>query len=100
MPRALGVSADRLEKARAWEGIFKPFGVERFQAGGADADNGPLAEVGAILISLEPENQRYFDYHHSRNDTIDKVNARELEMGAITFASLVWLLSERGEELM
>ena len=100
MPRALGVSEDRLDKARAWEPIFKPFGVERFNAGGGDADNGPLAEVGAILFSLEPENQRYFDYHHSRNDAIDKVNARELEMGAITFASLVWLLSERGEELM
>lgn len=100
MPRGLGVSEDRLDKIRAWEPIFKPFGVERFNAGGADADNGPLAEVGAILFSMEPENQRYFDYHHSRNDTIDKVNPRELEMGALAFTSLVWLLSERGEELM
>ena len=55
--------------------------------------------VGAILFSLIPENQRYFDYHHSANDTIDKVNPRELEMGALAMASLCWLLSEDGDRL-
>jgi len=51
------------------------------------------------LVALQPENQRYFDYHHSRNDTIDKVNPRELEMGACAFASIAWLLSEDGDRL-
>ena len=40
--------------------------------------------------------QRYFDYHHSRNDTIDKVHPRELEMGAMAMAVLAWLISEEG----
>jgi hypothetical protein len=45
-------------------------------------------------FGLEPEIHRYFDYHHSEYDTIDKVNPRELEMGAIVIATLSYLLSE------
>lgn len=99
MPRAFGVSEKQLPMVQPWLPLLQPFGIERFTPGGADADNGPLAEVGAILFSLIPENQRYFDYHHSKNDTIDKVNPRELEMGALAMASLCWLLSEDGSRL-
>jgi hypothetical protein len=99
MPRAFGVSADKLEKVQPWLPMLSDFGIERFVAGGSDADNGPLGAFGAILFALQPENQRYFDYHHSRNDTIDKVNPRELEMGAMSMAAIAWLLSEKGEAL-
>lgn len=99
MPRAFGVSADKLEKVQPWLPFLKDFGIEHFFAGGADADNGPLGPLGAILFALQPENQRYFDYHHSRNDTIDKVNPRELEMGAMSMATIAWLLSEQGDIL-
>ena len=99
MPRAFGVSADKLEKVQPWLPFLKDFGIERFFAGGADADNGPLGPLGAVLFALQPENQRYFDYHHSRNDTIDKVNPRELEMGAMSMATIAWLLSEQGDIL-
>ncbi|MBI1331694.1 MAG: M20/M25/M40 family metallo-hydrolase [Armatimonadetes bacterium] len=99
MPRAFGVSEDKLSKVADWLPYLSDFGIERFVAGGGDADNGPLAAVGAVLFALHPENQRYFDYHHSRNDTIDKVNPRELEMGALSMASLAWLISEDGDRL-
>ena len=99
MPRAFGVSADKLDKVQAWLPMLRDFGIERFIAGGSDADNGPLGPLGAILFALQPENQRYFDYHHSRNDTIDKVNPRELEMGAMSMAAVAWLLSENGDSL-
>ena len=99
MPRAFGVSADKLDKVQGWLPMLKDFGIERFVAGGSDADNGPLGPLGAILFALQPENQRYFDYHHSRNDTIDKVNPRELEMGAMSMAAIAWLCSEDGDML-
>ena len=99
MPRAFGVSSEKLEKVQAWLPLLKDFGIERFVAGGSDADNGPLGPLGAVLFALQPENQRYFDYHHSRNDTIDKVNPRELEMGALSMATMAWLLSEQGDIL-
>jgi carboxypeptidase Q len=99
MPRAFGVDEAQLQNVQPWLPHLQQFGIERFIPGGADADNGPLSEAGAILFSLTPENQRYFDYHHSANDTIDKVNPRELEMGALAMASLCWLLSEDGSRL-
>lgn len=99
MPRAFGVSEEKLERVKAWQPLLQDFGIEKFVPGGSDADNGPLKPLGTILFALQPENQRYFDYHHSRNDTIDKVNPRELEMGAIAMSSLAWLLSEEGDAL-
>ena len=50
--------------------------------------------IGFAGFGLEPENHRYFDYHHSEHDTIDKVHRRELEMGAIVIAMLSYLISE------
>lgn len=99
MPRAFGVTESKLDLVKPWQPLLQDFGIEKFQAGGSDADNGPLGPQGTILFALQPENQRYFDYHHARTDTIDKVNPRELEMGALAMASLSWLLSEEGDSL-
>jgi carboxypeptidase Q len=96
MPRGFGVSKEKIEKVRPWEDLFRPFGIERFREGGGDADISPLASLGTTLFALEPENQRYFDYHHSVKDTIDKVNPRELEFGAMSMALLAWMISENG----
>ncbi len=99
MPRTFGVSQEKLEKVRAWEPILRDFGIDRFVPGGADADNGPLKALGTTLFSLNPDGQRYFDVHHSRNDVIENVHPRELEFGAIATAALIWLLSEQGDIL-
>lgn len=96
MPRQFGVSESKLEKVRPWEPFLRPFGIDRFVPGGRDADITPLEPHGVTLFSLEPENQRYFDVHHSDNDTIDKVHPRELQCGAIAMALLAWMLSEEG----
>jgi carboxypeptidase Q len=96
MPRQFGVSESKLERVRPWEPFLRPFGIDRFVAGGRDADITPLEPMGVTLFSLEPENQRYFDVHHSDNDTIDKVHPRELQCGAIAMALLAWMLSEEG----
>lgn len=96
MPRVFGVSKEKYDQVQPWLASLSAFGIERFKEGGADSDTGGLEPLGAVLFSLEPENQRYFDYHHSRNDTIDKVNPRELEMGAMAMATLAWLISEKG----
>jgi hypothetical protein len=51
-----------------------------------------------VLAGLRPDSQRYFDYHHAANDTFDAVNKRELELGAATMASLVYLFDKYGTE--
>ncbi len=36
------------------------------------------------------------DFHHSDNDTFDKVNRRELELGTAAMASLLYLIDSHG----
>ncbi len=97
-PRALSVQGDSilLQKAQRWKSIFKSFKVDDIVAGGSGVDVAPTVEKGAAGFGLVVEDQRYFDYHHSDNDTIDKVNPRELQLGAIVQAMLCWLISEEG----
>ena len=63
-----------------------------FLQGGSGADIGPLKDGKIILAGLRPDPQRYFDYHHAASDTFDKINKRELELGAAAIASLVYLI--------
>jgi hypothetical protein len=49
-----------------------------------------------VQIGLDPDSQRYFDYHHSNNDIIDKVHPRELELGAIAMSILIWGIAQDG----
>ena len=69
-----------------------------FQTGGSGADISPLKDQKGLLIGLRPDSQRYFDYHHTRTDVIDAVNKRELELGAATMASLIYLIDKYGLE--
>jgi hypothetical protein len=43
-----------------------------------------------------PDSQRYFNYHHTPEDTFDKVDKRELELGAAAMAALVYLIDMYG----
>ena len=99
-PRAfsIGLPDDKLEKIRAaWLPLIKEFGVYEFVKGGGGADVSPLNELlGTTVAELIPDTQRYFDYHHSRNDVLANVNKRELELGAINMAALIYLVDKYG----
>jgi hypothetical protein len=41
-----------------------------------------------------PDNQRYFDIHHTKADVFEAVNKRELLLGAINMAGLVYLVDK------
>ncbi|WP_417854786.1 M20/M25/M40 family metallo-hydrolase [Xanthomarina gelatinilytica] len=79
-----------------WKELFNPYLIHYFEKGGSGADVGPLKTDTNVLAGLRPDSQRYFDYHHAANDTFDAVNKRELELGAATMASLVYLFDAYG----
>jgi len=67
-----------------------------FEKGGSGVDVNFLKPMGVPLLGLVPDSQRYFDYHHSVNDSFDKVNIRELQLGTAAMAALVFLIDEYG----
>jgi len=87
-----GASAELLTKVQSYRTLLAPYGLHEIERGGGGVDIGPLAPQGTVLIGFKPDAQRYFEYHHASNDTFDTVNQRELEMGAASMASLIYLL--------
>ncbi|MFZ5972101.1 MAG: M20/M25/M40 family metallo-hydrolase [Bacteroidota bacterium] len=97
-PRGFTISADEKTRAKiqSWKGLMEPYGLSDFSQEGGGADIGPLAQQGVTLLGFLPDSQRYFDYHHTAEDTFDKVNKRELEMGAASMAAMVYLMDKYG----
>ena len=79
-----------------WKPLFKPYLIHYFERGGSGADVGPLKGNNNVLAGLRPDSQRYFDHHHAASDTFDAVNKRELELGAATMTSLIYLVDKYG----
>ncbi|HZE86431.1 MAG TPA: M20/M25/M40 family metallo-hydrolase [Puia sp.] len=93
---SFSLSDERLAGIRPWLRLLQPYGVYEFTRGGGGADVGPVGELGATVGELVPDSQRYFDYHHARNDVLENVNKRELELGAINMAALIYLVDKYG----
>jgi hypothetical protein len=97
-PRGFSFDAndDQMKVVNSWKILFKPYLIHYFEKGGSGADVGPLGKGGTVLAGLRPDSQRYFDFHHAANDTFDAVNKRELELGAATMTSLIYLFDQYG----
>lgn len=86
----------QLAKLKPWIHLLQPYGVYEFTGNGGGADVTPLAEQGVTVGELVPDSQRYFDYHHSRADVLENVNRRELELGTVNMAALIYLVDKYG----
>ncbi len=86
---------EKFKKVTRWLPLLEPYGIG-LKKGGSGADISGLKNPDGLLFGLLPDSQRYFDVHHAANDTFDKVNKRELELGAAAMASLVYLLDKYG----
>ncbi|MBJ6116948.1 M20/M25/M40 family metallo-hydrolase [Pontibacter sp. BT310] len=98
-PRGFGMEATpaQIQKALTWKPLLTPYGLHEIGAGHGGADIGPLKGQGTVaLIGFKPDSQRYFDYHHTDIDTFETVNRREMQLGAASMASLVYLISQYG----
>ncbi len=98
-PRGFGISATAavFEKIFGWKSFFEPYYGERISAGGGGADIGFLHEqFNTPTAGLDTDSQRYFDLHHTEKDVFENVNMRELKLGAINMAALIYLVDSKG----
>lgn len=84
---------------RAIVELLEPIGATRLTLGGADADISKLLAQGVPCASLATDNQRYFHYHHSAADTVDKVDRAEFQRCVAAEAVLLYLAADLPDPL-
>ena len=98
-PRGFGLSGtdSQFVKFQQWQPLIAEYGCTQFQKGGGGADIGPLNRtLGTAVAGFNPDTQRYFDVHHARSDVFESVNKRELDLGAVNMAALIYLVDKYG----
>ena len=80
---------------QGWGPWFAPLEVA-VDADGAEggADVSPLRAAGVPVMDARQDGTRYFDLHHTANDTADKLDPTQLPQLTRTIASLAWLAAE------
>ena len=71
-----------------------PLGITRFDKAEADGtDVGPAIEAGAPWLSLYQDGTRYFDYHHTPDDTLDKIDPAQLRQNVAAWTAALAIVS-------
>jgi carboxypeptidase Q len=98
-PRGFSFDMDNTaawQKVNSWKPLFTPYYCDRFETGEAGADVGYLKVFHTPQAGLNPDSQRYFYIHHAATDVFENVDIREMKMGAINMAALIYLVDKYG----
>ncbi|MBA3668193.1 MAG: M28 family peptidase [Sphingomonas sp.] len=71
-----------------------PLGIVNYDKAEANGtDIGPAVEAGAPWLSLSQDGTRYFDYHHTPDDTLDKIDPAQLRQNVAAWTAALAVLS-------
>ena len=77
-----------------------PLGVgASTQEAGGGADIAPLVKAGVPVIDLQQDGTRYFDLHHTPDDTLDKVDPAQLRQNVAAWAVTLNLVANAAETM-
>ena len=82
--------------AAAAQRVLGPIGVKVSDraAGEGGTDIGPTVEAGAPVFELAQDGTRYFDLHHTPDDTFDKIDPAQLNQNVAAWAALIWMIAD------
>ncbi|KMS58055.1 M28 family peptidase [Sphingobium cupriresistens] len=69
------------------------------QEAGGGADIAPLVKAGAPVIDLQQDGTRYFDLHHTPDDTLDKVDPVQLQQNVAAWALTLEAIANATESM-
>ena len=72
--------------------VLAPLGIAPSTApahGGTDIE--AIIESGAGVIDLAQDGTRYFDIHHTADDTLDKIDRVQMDQNVAGWVSMLWL---------
>lgn len=94
LPPAASAVSDRVDAALAPLGIVR----SREPAGGG-ADVAPLVRSGVAVIDLNQSGTRYFDYHHTPEDTLDRIDPVQLAQNVAAWTAMLAVVANAPEAL-
>ena len=75
--------------------LLAPLGIEWMPGKGEpESDIGPLTERGMAWAWLGHDGTRYFDLHHNAEDTLDKIDPKDLAQNTAAYAVFTWLAAQ------
>ncbi|MCP3729210.1 M20/M25/M40 family metallo-hydrolase [Sphingomonas sp. MG17] len=94
LPDTANAVADRVATALA------PLGIARGQQpAGGGADVAALVASGVAGIDLQQDGSRYFDLHHTPDDTLDKIDPAQLRQNVAAWTAMLAVVANAPEEL-
>jgi len=92
LPDSAKALSDRIAAA------VMPFGVVRGrQPANGGADIGALVQAGVPAIDLAQDGTRYFDIHHTPDDTLDKVDPAQLRQNVVVWTAVLAILANSSD---
>ena len=79
--------------------LLQPVGSDSIRRGGGGADIGPIMREGVPGMGLMVDGSRYFWYHHTAADTIDKLSAEEYNKCIATMAVMAYVAADMEQTL-
>ncbi len=79
--------------------LLESIGATEVETGFSGADVGPMKDSGVILMGHRVEGLKYFNYHHSQADTVDKVDPQEFSQNVAVMATVAYILADMPNRL-
>jgi carboxypeptidase Q len=79
--------------------LLDKIGAGRITKGGGGADIGPITQLGVPSLGLNVAGEKYFWYHHSDADTVDKLDPREVALCVATMAIMAYVVADMPDTL-
>ena len=79
--------------------LLDELGSGQMTRGGGGADIGPLMQTGVPGMGLNVDGTRYFYYHHTDSDTIDKLDPDEVAACVATMAVFAYVVADMPTQL-
>jgi hypothetical protein len=74
--------------------LLEGIGAGEMSKGGGGADIAPLLHEGVPGFGHRTVGQRYFEWHHSQADTLDKIDPRDFRLNVASLAVLAYVLAD------
>ncbi|MGH8436721.1 MAG: M28 family metallopeptidase [Pseudomonas sp.] len=79
--------------------LLERIGAGAITRGGGGADIGPIMQLGVPGLGLNVDGTRYFWFHHSEADTLDKLDPHEVALCVAAMAVMAYVIADLPEPL-